>query len=264
MGKTRTKVFILVEGAKTDRKLMEKLFTMYGLDTDYEIVSYNTNIYTLYKEMFEDNNPEDMDLLQVLKSREKDPEKRQLFDEAYSDILLIFDLDPQDSGYTPEKIKRMSEFFTESTDMGKLYLNYPMVESFYHMQEIPDPLYENCFASLSELRAGTYKRRVTSENRNHDYRKFALLDIESHSVGGVYRDLTHMVALVNVFQCNKCHIFSSTFLHYPIYFAAAAALFLKEQAEKAAAKAPVYPCLLFISYQPQINRRFWTFRPYKV
>lgn len=35
-------------------------------------------------------------------------------------------------GFTPEKIKRMSDYFVESSDMGKLYLNYPMVEAFYH------------------------------------------------------------------------------------------------------------------------------------
>jgi len=104
--------------------------------------------------MFEDNDPSDMDLLQLLKSREPDPVKRALFDEFYSDILLIFDLDPHDPGFAPEKISRMAKYFVESSDMGKLYINYPMVEAFYHMASIPDPNFDSYYATLDELIAG--------------------------------------------------------------------------------------------------------------
>ncbi len=182
MAKTTSKILVLVEGAKTDVKLMEHLFSVYQFDTKYQIVSYCTNIYTLYHEMFQLNDPEYIDLLQLLKSRERDPQKKQLFDEAYSDILLVFDLDPQDSKFTPDSIRRMSEYFVESSDMGKLYLNYPMVEAFYHMKEIPDPDYDCYYATMQELLAGTYKKRVNQENRNHNYRKFAVNRGECNSV----------------------------------------------------------------------------------
>lgn len=173
MAEEKRKILVLVEGAKTDVALMERLLSAYQIDFKYEIVSYCTNIYTLYHEMFEDNDPADMDLLQLLKSREPDPAKKSLFDEFYSDILLIFDLDPHDSGFTLEKIIGMARYFIESSDMGKLYINYPMVEAFYHMASIPDPDYNSYYATLDELVAGKYKARVNRENRNHDYRKFA-------------------------------------------------------------------------------------------
>jgi len=57
--------------------------------------------------------------------------------------------------------------------MGKLYLNYPMVEAFYHMASIPDPDFYTYYATIDELAAGEYKTCVNRENRNHDYRKFA-------------------------------------------------------------------------------------------
>ena len=168
------KILILVEGEKTDVKLMNHLLQVYGISADHVVVSYNTNIYTLYKTMFVDNDPDTVDLLQLLKSREKDPQKKLLFDDKYSDILLIFDLDPQDPTFTAESIQEMQAFFTESSDMGKLYLNYPMVESFYHMTSIPDDQYPTRIASLEELCAGRYKTRVNQENRNHNYTKFAV------------------------------------------------------------------------------------------
>lgn len=173
MAEEKRKILLLVEGAKTDVALMERLLSVYQIDFKYEIVSYCTNIYTLYHEMFEENDPADIDLLQLLKSREPNSSKKALFDEFYSDILLIFDLDPQDRGFTPENIRGMANYFVESSDMGKLYINYPMVEAFYHMASIPDPNFNFYYATLDELIGGEYKARVNRENRNHDYRKFA-------------------------------------------------------------------------------------------
>ena len=56
---------MLVEGARTDVALLERLLSTYQIDIKYEIVPYCTNIYTLYHEMFEDNDPASMDLLQL-------------------------------------------------------------------------------------------------------------------------------------------------------------------------------------------------------
>lgn len=174
MADRRRNILVLVEGAKTDVALMNQMLKIYGIDADYQIVSYCTNIYTLYHEMFELGEPEDIDLLQLLKEKERDPEKKLIFDNRYSDILLVFDLDPQDGMFAPEKIQKLTEYFVESSDMGKLYLNYPMVEAFYHMKTIPDPDYNTTVATMVELTAGTYKQRVNRENRNHDYRKYAV------------------------------------------------------------------------------------------
>lgn len=173
MGKM-SKILVLVEGAKTDIKLMEHLLHIYGIDNSHEVISYNTNIYVLYNEMFTNGDPSSIDLLQLLKERESDPDKKEILNDRYSDIILIFDLDPQDSQFSGNKIIEMMSFFTESSDMGKLYVNYPMVEAFYHMKSIPDENYINYIVSLDELIHKEYKRRVNLENRNHDYSKFAV------------------------------------------------------------------------------------------
>lgn len=182
MENDKPKILVLVEGAKTDVKLMEHLLTVYGIHQTHQIVSYNTNIYTLYNQMFSDSEPENIDLLQLLKENEKDAEKKKIFDEYYSDILLIFDLDPQDPNFSEDKIKCMLDYFVESSDMGKLYLNYPMVEAFYHMKSIPDNEYFSYTATMQELQEHNYKTRVAAENRNHDYRKFAVDKAECNIV----------------------------------------------------------------------------------
>ncbi len=173
MDSGKAKILILVEGAKTDARLMKRLLDIYEITRNHCIVSYNTNIYDLYQHMFEGNEPETMDILQLLKEREKDSAKKMIFDEKYSDILLIFDLDPQDPRFSSEKIGCMVDYFVESSDMGKLYLNYPMVESFYHMKSIPDDNFNSYITTMEELRNHEYKGRVKRENRNRNFVKFA-------------------------------------------------------------------------------------------
>lgn len=124
--------------------------------------------------MFRNTNPDDVDILQLLKEHETVAERKAVFNERYSDILLIFDLDPQDPQFSSTKITEMMNYFVESSDMGKLYLNYPMVESFYHMKSIPDDDYWSYTATMQELSNHIYKSRVAAENRNHDYSKFAV------------------------------------------------------------------------------------------
>lgn len=182
MDNTKSKVLVLVEGRKTDYKLMNHLFDIYGIGESHEIVVYDTNIYTLYNEMFRDGDPASVDILQNLKEHERDEEKKKLFDNRYSDVLLIFDLDPQDPQFSSKKILEMSKYFIESSDMGKLYLNYPMVEAFYHMKKIPDEDYNSYIATLDELNEHKYKQRVNQENRNRNYAKFAVTKNECNTV----------------------------------------------------------------------------------
>ena len=182
MGEYKAKILLLVEGAKTDVEVMNQLLKVYGISERHEIVSYNTNIYNLYKALFRENDPEAVDILRLLKSKEKDVEKKLIFDERYSDILLVFDLDPQDSDYSPEIIKKLLGYFNESSENGKLYLNYPMVESFYHMRSIPDPNYYTYKATIAELKAKSYKTRVHRESRNNKFELFAVDRAECNQV----------------------------------------------------------------------------------
>ena len=168
------KILLLVEGEKADVEIMKRLLTVYELSVDYEIISYRTNIHQLYSDLFESDDPSDFDLLQLLKSRESDPEKHPIFDQRYSDIYLVFDLDPQDPRFDPYKLMQMANYFRESSDMGKLYINYPMVESFYHMKSIPDPEYNERTVSMDELYKKAYKKRVRNETCYRNYAHFAM------------------------------------------------------------------------------------------
>ncbi|MCL2362990.1 MAG: hypothetical protein FWC73_14410 [Defluviitaleaceae bacterium] len=175
MDSKQPKILVLVEGARREKELLAHLLEIYGIPGKFEIVSYCLSIYELYDLMFRDKNPDEINLLMHLRSREANPIKKLIFNENYAEILLIFDFDPHYRKYSDKAIREMVNYFTESTDMGKLYINYPMIEAFYHMRSIPDTEYNTYVVPMSELHPkNLYKQRVNNENRNRDYSKFAI------------------------------------------------------------------------------------------
>ena len=160
------RILVVTEGEKTDVALMEKLLNIYGIAEDRDIIPYGTNIHILCRALLKEKDIEDIDLRLHLREHEKNPAKKAVLDQRFSEILLIFDLDPQDSFFSREVLLTLTKHFSESTESGKLYLNYPMIEAFYHMTDIPDAEYNMRTASLVELKAKRYKARVNRESRN--------------------------------------------------------------------------------------------------
>jgi len=69
----------------------------------------------------------------VLKSQSIPESKRISKEETFTDIYLIFDFDPQDPDADFDMLRKMLMFFNDSTSKGKLYINYPMMQSFRHI-----------------------------------------------------------------------------------------------------------------------------------
>lgn len=159
----RSRMLLIVEGERAERRLFDHLFAAYGLCLEYDVYCYRTNIHDLYSRMFQTGDDAgDYDLLGVLKERETDPAKRQILDGDYSDVLLVFDYDPHDNRFSPESLARMVAYFNESTDQGKLYVNYPMLEAYRHFATVPDPDYPQRTVEVATL--GRYKALVERES----------------------------------------------------------------------------------------------------
>ena len=174
-------ILVLVEGEVTDVELMERLFEIYGISEQHHIMYYGTSIYMLYDsihdQMYRDVDGEPMlDIALYLRERETNPQKKADLSRRFSRILLIFDLDPGARDFSDEIIQNMTDYFNDVFGAGQLYINYPMVESFYHAKEIPDPDYFNYITPLVQLRAAKkrnrYKARVGRESCIHDRRAF--------------------------------------------------------------------------------------------
>lgn len=134
------RILIITEGTKPDKKIVEHLIKVYKKkDISYEIYTYNTNIYMLYQDMkkiYEDEL-ENIQIIPILKLKN---ENFNFEKDDFSEIYLFFDYDIHHYEFnrdtSPEKLngqlQEMLDYFNDETgDVGKLYINYPMVEVFF-------------------------------------------------------------------------------------------------------------------------------------
>ena len=166
------KILIVTEGSGREYDLMKAVFSHYPeLAKEYELTSYNTTIYDLYDMLFqEDDKSDDLDWLLALKDRAP-AEERYKFNIKYTDKLLIFDLDCHAPKFSKDKIRRLQAYFSESTENGRLYLSYPMIEAFYHLTSFPDPSYNDRSVRVDDI--PEYKATVGKESHGRYYPRYS-------------------------------------------------------------------------------------------
>ncbi len=172
----KKKVLFIVEGEKTELVLLRRINRSIKL-VDCEIYSYKTSIYELYDELAKDS---DLELLLVLCEKESDGNKTILHHE-YASIYLVFDFDPHHQKFSVEKLSEMMELFCDSTNKGKLYINYPMVESHRHLKEMPDGAFLELSVTKEEIKE--YKKIVGNYSAYSNINKYdypVIVEMVSH------------------------------------------------------------------------------------
>lgn len=135
--RNRGKTLVVVEGNHEKDILFQLLFRCFPeLNIAMEDVwIYGTNIYSLYnlivKEYDEDWDYVDVDLPYIISKNKNDMEIQYKRD--FTNIFLVFDYERHDPYFSEQKINKLQEYFSDSTDVGKLYINYPMIESYQQL-----------------------------------------------------------------------------------------------------------------------------------
>lgn len=161
-----SKALFIVEGIRREKDFFLRIQEAFHLDM--EIVPFCGNIPMLYDEMARTEFLSDVRKLLLAKTT--DSGQREVLQATYSDIYMIFDLDPQHGVVQQEgesveaalrrnaecvfgKALEMASRLNNSTDptLGKLYINYPSIESFRDADDFFDPQYSSRFVSLGEL-----------------------------------------------------------------------------------------------------------------
>ena len=87
---------------------------------------------------------------------------------------MVFDFEPQQDVPRFELIRKLLNFFNNSTEAGKLYINYPMMQSYRHFNTLPNPEFKN--TTISKKDAKSYKKIVgeVSKFQNIDHHSYGL------------------------------------------------------------------------------------------
>ena len=153
------KILLIVEGEDTEVKILGSeshgLLSLIG--TNCLIVPFKNPIYELYDAYI---NGEYDDLVSYLRHEKGlKIDDNILSKNAFSAIYLVFDFEPQYQKYSDDKIKNLLSLFNDETELGKLYINYPMVESYYYLKSLPDLEYKDRVVVLNDLKGRNYKKR---------------------------------------------------------------------------------------------------------
>ncbi len=129
---------------------------------------YGTNIYKLYDDIVKEYGQDwiedeiDIDLPFVISKKEH--LDTLYYKDSFTNIILVFDYERHDPQFSVDKILKMQECFKDSTDVGKLYLNYPMIEAYKHLKSFPDLDYLERKISVSLKPGDKYKNLVKEES----------------------------------------------------------------------------------------------------
>lgn len=166
----REQNLLIVEGNHEKNKLfwlILKCFPEINIDID-NVWIYGTNIYILYDDIVKEYGSEwrkendDIDLPFVISKKQNPDMLRYRTD--FNNIIIVFDYERHDKNFSEDKIVEMQGYFTDATDMGKLYINYPMIESYQHLQSLPDNDYAERKIPVSLQPGRKYKALVKNES----------------------------------------------------------------------------------------------------
>ncbi|MBQ6307036.1 MAG: hypothetical protein IJK78_10755 [Bacteroidales bacterium] len=149
-------ILFVFEGKKKEPAIFESLRKIYFRREESVVVcTYNTDFHSLYKALSEN----DWELFYVLRERLQQRGEDTLDGYKASDfsqIYLFFDYDFQNSHIAMEEQNRrlmeMLQYFNEETENGKLYINYPMVESIIYTVQLPDERFDDYVVSREDCR----------------------------------------------------------------------------------------------------------------
>ena len=204
-------ILIVVEGNKTEAKFFNSLSKAFN--QKFDIYCLGTNIYSLYKRMKEiDFNGDLKDVL-----AEIHPDQKDILSKKFAYIYLIFDCDahhPKKNDVRRidkivleniQKLREMAEYFVDETDptIGKLYINYPMMESYRDCDEFFEDKYSNAIVALTEL--SNYKSYVAN-------RRICRIHIDQYT-----KKQFVLLILQNIYKLNKIHNDSWGKLNYEEY-----------------------------------------------
>lgn len=187
-------ILFIVEGERLEPEVISRMAAVYGLHCD--ITSVCTNIHILYRQLKQDDGYSDVIpvLREILQARlaslenlqpsaeqrrkiRKTQEDLMKLERSFASVYLVFDselhhrsndnLSPLEViGNNVAELKEMLDFFDNETEQGKLYVNYPMMESYRDCDDFFDNGYRDRLVSLDVLfgrtPARSYKTMVAS------------------------------------------------------------------------------------------------------
>ena len=195
------KALVIVEGERLEPKFFKQFTKVFDIDMEVYIVG--ANIYDLYNQLKDyDFNCDIKDLLPDVGNRVEGME--EILQQKFAYTYLVFDFDAHHREIGEKeldidtvvhnnivKLREMANFFTNepAPGIGRLYINYPMMES-----------YRDCSAFFDE----TYCDNAVAIEDIPDYKKIAgRKSMASVHIGKYTRENFSDLTKMNIYKLHK-------------------------------------------------------------
>lgn len=196
------KILFIVEGNKDEPSLINRIFELTDKNQKPSIYCYNTTLHT-FADRLEKNYPDfddgNTDIQLVLRGGENNEKEREKLSQSYNDIFLIFDFEPQHHKLHFETIRKMLEYYNDSSFEGKLYINYPMIQSYKHFDKLPDDSYKDLSVTIEQCKNYKYLVERVSKFTN----------LEKYNYEVLMMIITHNLKKANFISNNKYSLLSN-------------------------------------------------------
>lgn len=144
-GCKKGRILLIVEGKKREPELFKHVFSVLGLNDEPDIFPVGTTIHAFFEYLTSeyDDGLDNPDLESAL-----------------------IDFDPQDNRFDPLLLKKLQSVYNESTELGQLYINYPMLESYCDFRYLGDYSFLDETVELGDVKGSAYKELVASKNQS--------------------------------------------------------------------------------------------------
>ena len=180
MADSRYNTLLIIEGESCEKAYFDKFIKTIKADKNIIIIPFCNDIYELYKHIKELGETTTIDV--ILNYCNLDDETRKLLKNTkFVYTYLVFDLDIQDGKESDRQeklsqISKMLDLFNNETEYGKLFINYPMMESYRHFDITnPSTLNNKCVIVDNEVLTN-YKKLVGQEGTNKNLSKYTSRD----------------------------------------------------------------------------------------
>ena len=154
-------ILLVFEGEKGEPRVMATLQYLYFSGSANQVLCYyGTDTHTLWKEVKEyEADGYEADVFTIVKQRMQSRGDHSL--DLYNSyqiesIYLFFDYDPQNKTIPPERlnqeIQEMVLQFDDPMDKGKIYISYPMAESLFCINSVPDSSFISTDVAIEDCR----------------------------------------------------------------------------------------------------------------
>lgn len=126
-------ILFVFEGPKKEKQVADSIAKYFPNDNLVIHCAYCTTIYNLYNKISQD---EDLDTFSLLKEIPFNKETLEQYNRTdFAEVYLFFDYDGHSSSADDKKLFDILELFSEETEFGKIFINYPMLESLKHYSD---------------------------------------------------------------------------------------------------------------------------------